>query len=90
MNFRSNVKLNDELRRMRFEYVGSEKKVYTEKERLKRIINYVAAKGSIQSSRCMGLNVCSRYVALKDLNTLVRSGQLVRHGNKASTIYLSQ
>lgn len=90
INFKSSVNLNNELRTIKFEHSENDRNrtVTTETIRLKKIRERVALKGSIQSSDCMAINKCTRYIALKDLKTLVEAGELIRRGNKASSIYL--
>lgn len=90
INFKSSAKLNNELRGMTFSHSSEDrkKKVYTEAERQKRILNYLKTEKGIQSSLCMSLNSCSRYTALKDLESLIQDGKVKRHGKKASSIYI--
>ncbi len=90
VNFKSSASLSNELRGMKFERAESDKnkKSNEESDRLKKIMDYVQENGSIQSSVSMQLNNCTRYIALKDLGKLVKTGKLIRHGNKASSIYL--
>lgn len=90
VNFKGSVSLNNELKALKFERAENDKnkKTTEEADRLKKILNYVKDKDCIQSSDGMKLNNCTRYIALKDLNSLVKSGKLIRHGNKASSIYL--
>ncbi|MDD2437057.1 MAG: HU family DNA-binding protein [Massilibacteroides sp.] len=94
VNFKCSSKLNKALKSIKFERSEKfrKKKKHTEQERLSRILKYVETtqnlyKG-IQSSNCMEINSCSRYMALKDLKTLVASGKLFRQGKKASSLYL--
>lgn len=90
VNFKSSVSLNNDLKALKFERSENDKnrKTAEEADRLKKILDFIAANGCIQSSDSMKLNNCTRYIALKDLSTLVESGKLIRHGNKASSIYL--
>lgn len=90
VNFKSSINLNNDLRALKFERSDNDrnKKTAIETDRLNKILNYVENKECIQSSDCMAINNCTRYIALKDLNALVKSGKLIRHGNKASSIYL--
>lgn len=90
VNFKSNIALNNELRNLTFAHAADDiqKHTYSEEERLKRILDFLKSEGNIQSSVCMGLNDCSRYIALKDLNMLVESGKITQLGNRASSIYL--
>lgn len=90
INFKSSASLNNELRTMKFEHSEKDKNrsIATEATRLKKIMERVSLKGSIQSSDCMAINKCTRYIALKDLKALVEAGELTRRGNKASSIYL--
>jgi predicted histone-like DNA-binding protein len=90
VNFKSSSKLNKALKSTKFERSDEfRKKVnYTEKERLERILSYIESNGYIQSSTCMGVNDCSRYIALKDLKQLVDAGKLICQGKRASCLYL--
>lgn len=90
VNFKSSSKLNQELQTMRFVKASEDKQqpAYTVEKRQERILNYIQKEGSIQSSTCMSLNHCSRYVALKDLKELLANGKIKKHGNKASLVYL--
>ena len=90
VNFKSSINLNNELKALKFERSENDKnrKTSEEADRLKKILDYVEKNNCIQSSDSMNLNNCTRYIALKDLNSLVKAGKLVRHGIKASSIYL--
>lgn len=40
------------------------------------------------SSQCMSINACSRYTALKDIETLIQAGVLKKIGRKKTAIYI--
>ena len=52
---------------------------------MKKILDYVEE--TIVFKLDSNLNNCTRYIALKDLNSLVKA-EVIRHGIKASSIYL--
>ena len=40
------------------------------------------------SSQCMSINACSRYTALKDIETLIQAGVLKKIGWRKTAIYI--
>lgn len=56
--------------------------------RKKNILTYVKQHISINSSSCMTMNHCNRYMALKDLNELAEVGKLIATGGGRSTLYI--
>lgn len=57
-------------------------------QRRKRILAYLAENPDIQSSMCMMLNGCSRYVAQIDLKYLSDKGLIVRLGGPKVAVYV--
>ncbi|MDR2864273.1 MAG: HU family DNA-binding protein [Spirochaetaceae bacterium] len=87
--FRCSKKLKNELFSMKFERAAesSRLKGYTEKKRKENILRYLAREYTISSTLCRGLNHCSRYLALKDLNALCREGKIACLGLRANAQY---
>jgi len=89
VKFRCNKKMKDKLQSMYFEPVPKADRYsdLSPEKRQQNILNYLSRKEVIQSSVCMALNNCSRYMALQDLDALMKEGKIVRIGNKKSAMY---
>lgn len=89
VNFRCSKKIVDRLRCMKVEREPGSSKVplYTEEERKKNILAYLEKEGAVMSSTCMGLNACSRYMALKDLADLQQEEKIVKLGRRKIAVY---
>lgn len=89
VKFRCSKKIKQELKTMDFEPVpkGNRYSSLSPKKRQQNILNYLAHKEVIQSSVCMALNNCSRYMALRDLKVLMEKKKIVQIGHKKSAMY---
>ena len=67
---------------------GSSKPVkYNGEERKARIIQYLEKHETIMSSDCMGINECTRYLALKDIKELIAGKKIVKQGYRKIAVY---
>lgn len=66
----------------------SDNPTYDQKTRLANIQKYLETHDSIMSSQCMGINACSRYTALKDIDELIRAGVIKKIGRQKTAIYI--
>lgn len=64
------------------------KRDFTVEQRRSRILAYLAKNPNLQSSDCMGLNDCSRYMAQEDLKYLYGKGLITRLGGPRVAIYV--
>ena len=71
--FRCSNELKKELRYMKVERADepSRLKGYTEEKRKTNILNYIQQNNTISTLECRSINGCSKYIALKDLRTLL-------------------
>jgi len=60
---------------------------YTDTKRRNNILSYLEEKKIMQSSHCMEINHCSRYMALKDLEELIKEGKIVKLGKYKTVMY---
>lgn len=90
VNFRCSKRITERLRRMHVERKpGSSKPCkYSSEERKKKIMQYLEKNTNIMSSDCMGLNECSRYMALKDLKELIAENKIVMQGFRKVAVYV--
>lgn len=90
--FRACKELKREMSLMHFERATDYRKpdAYTAEQRRERILRYLSSHRDISSSDCMGLNVCSRYLAQGDLQLLRKQGQIVRLGGPKVAVYVLQ
>lgn len=90
VNFRCSKEITDRLTVMRVERKpGSSKPVkYTAEERKARIIQHFEKHDTIMSSDCMGINECTRYLALKDLKELMDEKKIVKEGYRKIAVYM--
>ncbi|MDF9829511.1 HU family DNA-binding protein [Parabacteroides sp. PF5-6] len=89
VKFRCCKLLKERLQSMRFKPVPKEERysgIAVEK-RKENILNHLRNKSVIQSSTCMAINSCSRYMAIQDLKALIAEGKIVQIGNKKSAMY---
>lgn len=88
--FRACKELKREMSTMRFERASDFRKpnAYTAEQRQQRILRFLVTNREISSSRCMGLNHCSRYLAQGDLKELRKQGQVIRLGGPKVAIYV--
>lgn len=89
VSFRCSVSLKEKVREAGLEKVPrkNEEKVDGE-QRKKNILAVVGKELSINSSRCMAMNHCSRYVALQDLKELESEGRVVKTGSGKQAVYI--
>ena len=80
--FRCSKELTNELRQMKLERAN-------EPSRLKgyNILNYLKQNKTISSFTCRSINGCSKYIALKDLQTLLTEGKIIRLGYRSNAQY---
>ena len=64
------------------------KVAYTPGRRQERILRYLSNHREVTSSDCMGVNVCSRYIAQQDLKLLREEGRIVRLGGPKVAVYV--
>lgn len=90
VNFRCSKEITDRLTVMRVERKpGSSKPVkYTAEDRKARIIQHFEKHDTIMSSDCMGINECTRYLALKDLKELMDEKKIVKEGYRKIAVYM--
>lgn len=88
--FRACKDLRKEMSTMHFERAADYRKqdTYTKEIRRERIFHYLRGNPNIQSSECMGLNRCSRYVAQGDLKQLSDEGLICRLGGPKVAVYV--
>ena len=87
--FRCSNELRKQLKYMEIDRADEESRLQTlsPDKRKANILNYLQTAGSISSSECRGLNGCSKYMALKDLNDLLKEGKIVRLGYRSNAQY---
>ena len=87
--FRCSKELKNELRQMKLERANepSRLKGYTEEKRKANILNYLKQNKTISSFTCRSINGCSKYIALKDLRTLLTEGKIIRLGYRSNAQY---
>lgn len=90
--FRCSKELKNELQQMKLERANepSRLKGYTEEKRKTNILNYLKQNKTISSFTCRSLNSCSKYIALKDLQTLLTEGKIIRLGYRSNAQYSLQ
>jgi len=77
------------LRSMKLERVPAEKKKeYAGEEQLLRILAYMKDRRTVTSTDCMGVNQCSRYVALQDLHQLIEAEKVEKLGSGKNVLYM--
>lgn len=88
--FRACKELKQEMKVMRFERATDYRKpvAYTPEQRQERILQYLSKHREITSFDCMGVNVCSRYLAQGDLKLLREQGRIVRLGGPKIAVYV--
>lgn len=89
VNFRCSKEITDRLRCMDVERKpGSSKPVkYNGEERKARIMQYLEKQETIMSSDCMGINECTRYLALKDIKELLAEKKITQQGYRKVVVY---
>lgn len=89
VNFRCSKEITERLRSMKVERKpGSSKPAqYTEEERKNNILRFLRKHDVFMSSDCMGLNECSRYMALKDIKELIAEKKIVKLGYRKVAVY---
>lgn len=87
--FRCSKEIKKDLRFMKVERADEPSRIKGLKEdsRKERILNYLATETTISTSECCYINGCSKYVALKDINTLLKEGRLFRLGRRSNAQY---
>ena len=88
--FRACKELKKEMSSMHFERATDYRKkvAYTPGQRQERILRYLSNHREVTSSDCMGVNVCSRYIAQQDLKLLREEGRIVRLGGPKVAVYV--
>jgi len=89
VKFRCCKNIKEKLRWMHFEPVPKEDRYsgLSPERRRRNILNYLSRRNVVQSSDCMAINNCSRYMAIKDLKALMEEGKIIRLGHKKSAMY---
>ncbi len=89
VNFRCSKELKEKLEFMTVERSkeGSRLKGLSAEKRKERILEYLKNGNTISSFWCRGLNGCSKYIALKDLQELVKEGKIIRLGVRQNAQY---
>lgn len=90
VNFRCSKTITNQLRGMRIERKPETSKdpLFTKEQRKMNILRFLEREGTVMSSQCMGLNACTRYAALKDINELIREGKLMKLGHRKIAVYV--
>lgn len=90
VNFRCSKEITERLRSMKVERKpGSSKPVkYTVEVRKEKILKYLGKHETVMSSECMGINECTRYLALKDLKELIAEKKIVKEGYRKVVVYM--
>ncbi|WP_075556663.1 HU family DNA-binding protein [Parabacteroides timonensis] len=90
VTFRACKELKKEMSSMHFERASDyrRKDAYTPQQRQERILRYLSNHRDISSSDCMGVNVCSRYIAQGDLKQLREEKRIVRLGGPKIAVYV--
>lgn len=90
VNFRCSKEITERLRSMKVERKpGSSKPAkYTTEERKEKILKYLEGHETVMSSDCMGINECTRYLALKDLKELIAEKKIVKEGYRKIVVYM--
>lgn len=89
VRFRCSKKIKDRLRVLNFERTRRNLKGshYSVAQRKKNIISYLEQYQTIQTSYCMALNGCTRYMAKKDLKEMQKEGTILNLGHRRFSIY---
>lgn len=90
VNFRCSKKISQRLKGMELKRRANTSidPSYDPETRLANIRKYLETHDSIMSSQCMSINACSRYTALKDIETLIQAGVLKKIGRRKTAIYI--
>lgn len=90
VNFRCSKEITERLRCMDVERKpGSSKPAkYTTEERKDKILKYLERHETIMSSDCMGINECTRYLALKDIKELIAEKKIIKEGYRKIAVYM--
>lgn len=89
VSFRCATSLKEQVREAGLELVkktGSNKP--TQEQRLQNILTQVKEQMSINSTTCMQINRCSRFMALNDLKLLLGSNKLIQIGRGKQIMYI--
>ncbi len=89
VKFRCSKQIKKRLNTMRFEKVSRDLKgsPYSPDQRKENIITYLQEHHTIQTSSCITINKCTRYLAKKDLIGMVRDGTIINLGNRKISLY---
>lgn len=89
VKFRCSKEIRQRLSVMRFEKITRPLKGsrYSVEQRKKNIVTYLEKYQTIQTSHCMQLNGCTRYLAKKDLKEMLQAGTIVNLGHRRFSIY---
>lgn len=89
VSFRCSVSLKEKVREAELEKVPHKKEETLDKdERKKNILAVIKKELSINSTSCMVINRCTRYVALQDLKELESEGKIVQVGSGKLVVYI--
>lgn len=89
LSFRCSVSLKEKVREAGLEKIPHKKEERVDgMQRKKNILAVIAKELSINSSRCMAVNHCNRYVALQDLKMLESEGKVVQTGYGKQVVYI--
>lgn len=88
VNFRLDKKMKRSLRNMPLERMPEkDKRKFSHEQRLQRLWAYLERHSIISRRQYMGLNQCTKYQALKDLNEQITAGNLETTGERNSRLY---
>jgi len=89
VKFKCCKSIKKRLQRMTFEKQPKEeqRQIIPDKERKQNILTYLSSHEVLQSSTCIAINGCSRYIALKDLKELANEGMITKLGYRKSVMY---
>lgn len=87
--FRCSEEIKKDLRYMKVERADERSRIkgLTEGKRKENILNYLATDKTVSTSECCYINGCSKYIALKDINTLLKEGKILRLGRRSNAQY---
>ncbi|MDL2265400.1 HU family DNA-binding protein [Parabacteroides sp. OttesenSCG-928-G07] len=89
VKFRCSKKIKKALRPMKFERLPKEDRMLSlpDKQRKENILHFLKTQPVITSSYCMAINQCSRYLALKDIQDLLKEQRLEKLGFGKNIMY---
>ncbi|MDH6304176.1 putative histone-like DNA-binding protein [Parabacteroides sp. PF5-5] len=89
VKFRCSKEVKQRLYALEFEKVARDPNgsPYSPKERKENILAHLEKYQTIQTSHCMHLNGCTRYLAKKDLKEMQQEGLIINLGQNKHSIY---